>query len=108
MVFILLLVCSLWLGSCLAFNVATSRSPTFNHYDPSMLEKLQNKDQSAGIVSRKSNKRPTYCENMYYRDVTNGGQGESSHMMQFLIHAVVSQFGAKTIVAIVYLLAGCN
>jgi len=65
----------LWVASCLAFNVATSSKPIFNQYDPSMLENLQRDDQSAGIVSRESNGRPTYCENRYYRAVANGGQG---------------------------------
>ena len=96
------------MSSCLLFNVATSGNPIYTQYDPSMLEKLQYDDQLAGIVSRESNGRQTYYENRYYRAIANGGQGESSHMMQFLIQFVVSQFGAKTIVAIVYLLAGCN
>jgi hypothetical protein len=66
---------SLWIASCLAFNVATSMNPIFNQYDPNMLEKLAYDDKIAGIVQSQSNGRPTYCDSRYYRAVAGAAPG---------------------------------
>jgi hypothetical protein len=66
---------SLWIASCLAFNVATSVNPIFNQYDPNMLEKLAYDDKIAGIVQSQSNGRPTYCDSRYYRAVAGAAPG---------------------------------
>jgi hypothetical protein len=69
------IVGSLWIASCLAFNVATSMNPIFNQYDPTMLEKLAYDDKIAGIVQSQSNGRPTYCDSRYYRAVAGAAPG---------------------------------
>ena len=69
------IVGSLWMASCLAFNVATSMNPIFNQYDPNMLEKLAYDDKIAGIVQSQSNGRPTYCDSRYYRAVAGAAPG---------------------------------
>jgi len=69
------IVGSLWMASCLAFNVATSMKPIFNQYDPNMLEKLAYDDKIAGIVQSQSNGRPTYCDSRYYRAVAGAAPG---------------------------------
>lgn len=65
----------LWVASCIALNVAVSQKPTFNEYDPSVLERVRYDEDLAQTAAKASGGRPTYCDNRYYRAVANGGQG---------------------------------
>jgi Conserved in the green lineage and diatoms 27 len=69
-------VASLWVASCIGYNVALSSKPVFDEYDPAVLERLRYDEKLAGVAAEQSAGRPTYCDNRYYRAVANGGQGE--------------------------------
>jgi len=66
---------ALWVASCVGLNAANSIKPTFNEYDPRVLNRVINDDDFANAAARASNGRPTYCDNRYYLAVANGGQG---------------------------------
>lgn len=64
-----------FVASCLALNLANSIKPTFQSYDPRVLNRVQ---QDAGFASRAAEaagSKPTYCDNRYYKAVAGGGQG---------------------------------
>jgi hypothetical protein len=65
----------LWVASCIALNASVSLKPTFNEYDPSMLERVRYDEDLAQTAAKASGGRPTYCDNRYYLAVANGGQG---------------------------------
>jgi len=73
--FVSLLVAGAFLLSCFGFKTAVQEKPLFDQYNPNLLERLNNDDKAAGVVSRQSNGRPTYCDSRYYRAVAGGGQG---------------------------------
>mmetsp|Transcript_18924 Transcript_18924/g.24345 ORF Transcript_18924/g.24345 Transcript_18924/m.24345 type:complete len:280 (-) Transcript_18924:64-903(-) len=64
----------IWIASIIGFNVANSQNPTFDEYDPSMLERLRYDEKLAEKVSSSSGGKPTYCDSRYYRAVAGGGQ----------------------------------
>ena len=66
---------ALFVASCLALNVANSLKPTFQSYDPRVLNRVQQDDNFARQAAEAANGRPTYCDNRYYRAVAGGGQG---------------------------------
>lgn len=70
-----LVAAGLWVGSCLAFNVALSKKPVFDSYNPKMLERLRYDEKLAGVAAEQSYGKPTYCDSRYYRAVAGGGQG---------------------------------
>lgn len=65
----------LFVASCVGLNVANSIKPTFQSYDPRVLEMVQKDDKFANRAAKASNGRPTYCDSRYYRAVAGGGQG---------------------------------
>jgi hypothetical protein len=65
----------LWVGSCLALNVASSTKPLFNQYDQDMLEKLRYDDNLAEKAAQNAGTRPTYCDSRYYKAVAGGAPG---------------------------------
>jgi hypothetical protein len=71
----------LWVASIIALNAAVSLKPTFNEYNPALLERVRYDDDLAGKAAQKSGGRPTYCESRYYRAIANGGQGEWSLLL---------------------------
>jgi hypothetical protein len=71
----------LWVASIVALNAAVSLKPTFNEYNPALLERVRYDDDLAGKAAQKSGGRPTYCESRYYRAIANGGQGEWSPLL---------------------------
>ncbi len=70
-----LAVAALWVASCVGLNAAVSMKPTFNEYDPDVLNRVRYDEDFAAAAARASNGRPTYCDNRYYRAVAGGGQG---------------------------------
>jgi len=66
---------ALWVASCVVLSAANKAKPTFNEYDPRVLERVVQDDDFANAAAKASNGRPTYCDNRYYRAVANGGQG---------------------------------
>jgi len=65
---------ALWVASCVALNAATNAKPMFNSYDPDMLKQLQADEKLADYAAQKSQGKPTYCNNRYYRAIATGGQ----------------------------------
>ena len=65
----------LFVGSCLFLNVANSIKPTFQSYDPAVLNRVQQDEGFASAAAEAAGNRPTYCDNRYYRAVAGGGQG---------------------------------
>jgi hypothetical protein len=66
---------ALFVASCVGLSAANSIKPTFQSYDPRVLNRVQ---QDAGFASQAANAaggKPTYCDNRYYRAVAGGGQG---------------------------------
>jgi hypothetical protein len=64
-----------WVASCIALNVSVSMKPTFNQYDPSMLERVRYDEDLAQTAAKASGGKPSYCDNRYYQALANGGQG---------------------------------
>ena len=65
----------LWVASIVAFNVASNMQPLYDQYDPRMLERLSYDDKLADRAASNSvGKKPTYCDNRYYREVAGGNQ----------------------------------
>mmetsp|Transcript_17588 Transcript_17588/g.43885 ORF Transcript_17588/g.43885 Transcript_17588/m.43885 type:complete len:279 (+) Transcript_17588:101-937(+) len=65
----------LFVASCVGLNAANSIKPTFQSYDPRVLEMVQKDDEFANRAAKASGGRPTYCDSRYYRAVAGGGQG---------------------------------
>lgn len=73
--FVTLGAAGLFVASCVGLNAANSIKPTFQSYDPRVLEMVQKDDEFANRAAKASNGRPTYCDSRYYRAVAGGGQG---------------------------------
>lgn len=64
-----------FVASCVTLNAADRIKPTFQSYDPRVLNRVQ---QDAGFASKAAEaagNKPTYCDNRYYKAVAGGGQG---------------------------------
>lgn len=66
---------ALFVASCIALNGANALKPTFQSYDPRVLNRVQQDDNFASQAAAAAGGRPTYCDNRYYRAVAGGGQG---------------------------------
>ena len=66
---------ALFVASCVGLSTANSIKPTFQSYDPRVLNRVQEDVDFANAAARAANGRPTYCDNRYYRALANGGQG---------------------------------
>lgn len=66
---------ALWVASCVGLNAANSVKPTFNEYDPRVLNRVVQDDDFAAAAAAASNGKPAYCDSRYYRALANGGQG---------------------------------
>lgn len=75
---------SLWVASIIAMNTAVSLKPTFNEYNPALLERIRYDDDLAGVAAQQSGGRPTYCESRYYRAIAGGGQGKWSPLFMVI------------------------
>lgn len=65
----------LFVASCVGLSAANSIKPTFQEYDPRVLDRVIKDDDFANAAAKAANGRPTYCDSRYYRAVANGGQG---------------------------------
>ena len=66
---------ALFVASCVGLNTANTIKPTFQSYDPRVLNRVQEDVDFANAAARATNGRPTYCDNRYYLALANGGQG---------------------------------
>lgn len=64
-----------FVASCVGLSAANSIKPTFQSYDPRVLNRVQEDVEFANAAARAANGRPTYCDNRYYLALANGGQG---------------------------------
>lgn len=64
----------LWVASCVFLNASVSLKPTFNSYDPTVLERVRYDEELAQAAAKASGGRPTYCDSRYY-SARAGGQG---------------------------------
>jgi len=65
----------LFVASCVGLNVANQIKPTFQSYDPRVLNRVIQDEDFANAAAKAANGRPTYCESRYYSAIANGGQG---------------------------------
>lgn len=65
----------LFVASCVGLSAADSIKPTFQSYDPRVLQAVQRDEDFANRAAKATNGRPTYCDSRYYRAVAGGGQG---------------------------------
>lgn len=64
---------ALWVASCVGLNAANSIKPTFNQYDPRVLNQVREDEKFANAAAKaSSNGRPTYCDSRYYTAVAGG------------------------------------
>lgn len=66
---------ALFVASIVGLNTANTIKPTFQSYDPRVLNRVQEDVDFANAAARATNGRPTYCDNRYYLALANGGQG---------------------------------